>query len=82
MHQGFKHGYNDLVRNGLLKAVNILFNKHKSAKWLITGISLGGALAAIGAYDISQYLKEEGLSMAEVMVYTFGAPRIGNERLA
>jgi len=60
----------------------VVYNRHKDAKWLITGISLGAGLAAIGAYDISQYFKEEGFKVPEIMVYTFGEPRIGNEILA
>ena len=76
------NGYNSLVKNGLLETIRVVYNKHKNAKWLITGISLGGAMAAIGAYDISQYFQEEGIVRPEMMVYTFGEPRIGNERLA
>ena len=78
MHQGFMNGYNNLVKNGLLDTVRHVYNNHKNAKWLVTGISLGAALAAIGAYDISQYLIEENLGIPEMMVYTFGEPRIGN----
>ena len=78
MHQGFMNGYNNLVKNGLLDTVRHVYNNHKNAKWLVTGISLGAALAAIGAYDISQYLIEENLGRPDMMVYTFGEPRIGN----
>jgi len=42
---------------------------------LITGHSLGGALATLAAYDLTVELQELGL---QVQCITFGAPRVGN----
>jgi hypothetical protein len=44
---------------------------------MITGVSLGGALAAFASYDLKMYLKSQRLS-PEFLFYTFGQPRIGN----
>jgi len=82
MHQGFMNGYNNLLKSGLYRTVKGLLNKHRDAKLLITGFSLGAALAAIGSYDISQKFKEEGINIPSMVVYTFGEPRIGNKILA
>eukprot|EP00898_Chlorokybus_atmophyticus_P002450 jgi/Chlat1/3205/Chrsp22S03485 len=46
---------------------------------LICGHSLGGALAMLCAYDMTTVL---GLAPADVTVYTFGSPRLGNHAFA
>ena len=51
--------------------------KHENPKFLVTGISLGGALSAHASYDLSLYLKTYDLK-PEFLFYTFGQPRIGN----
>lgn len=44
---------------------------------MVTGVSLGGALAALASYDLNMYLKSQGTSLSFIF-YTFGQPRIGN----
>ncbi|KAG5497328.1 hypothetical protein JIQ42_03814 [Leishmania sp. Namibia] len=43
-----------------------------------TGHSLGGALASLCAYSISHMLKRMDYPIADVTVYTYGQPRMGN----
>jgi len=45
---------------------------------LVTGVSLGGALATIGAFDIANTFSKEAGFQNEVMAYTYGGPRVGN----
>ena len=47
-----------------------------------SGHSLGGALATLAAYDIRKGLQACGKDAAEVMCYSFGAPRTGNHAFA
>jgi hypothetical protein len=43
---------------------------------------LGGALATLAAYDISKQLQDAQQDTAEVICYSFGAPRTGNHAFA
>ncbi|KAG5474082.1 hypothetical protein CUR178_04193 [Leishmania enriettii] len=43
-----------------------------------TGHSLGGALASLCAYSITHMLKRMDYPIADVTVYTYGQPRMGN----
>ncbi|KAA6426189.1 MAG: hypothetical protein FRX49_04041 [Trebouxia sp. A1-2] len=49
---------------------------------LVTGHSLGGALATLAAYDIKKQLQEAGQASVNVLCYSFGAPRTGNHAFA
>ncbi|XP_066924321.1 uncharacterized protein [Clytia hemisphaerica] len=70
VHTGFLNSYS-IVRKPMLEKVDILTRKHPKAKILATGHSLGGAKAALAAYELSMrgYL---------VDYVTFGSPRPGN----
>ena len=46
------------------------------------GHSLGGALATLAAFDIRRHLLENMQSDAQVVCYTFAAPRTGNHAFA
>ena len=47
---------------------------------MITGISLGAALAALASYEIASALKAKSITVP-ISVYTFGEPRLGNKDL-
>ena len=49
---------------------------------LITGHSLGGALATLAAYDIETAAAAQSPIRVHCMVYSFGAPRVGNHAFA
>ncbi|KAL0042227.1 hypothetical protein WJX77_006708 [Trebouxia sp. C0004] len=51
-------------------------------KIFVTGHSLGGALATLAAFDIRRHLSDNMHSNAEVVCYTFAAPRTGNHAFA
>lgn len=70
MHKGFTRAYL-AVRSEIHAMVQASTMSH----WVVTGHSLGGALAKLCAVDL-QYNFSPDVS---VEVYSFGAPRIGNK---
>lgn len=73
-HRGFMMAY-FAVRQQLLEAMD----KFVGQRVIVTGHSLGGALATIAALDIQYNLgNKRDLSFE---VYTFGAPRVGNQAM-
>jgi len=74
-HRGFMMAY-FAVRDRLLKAME----KFEGQRVIVTGHSLGGALATIAALDIQYNLGRE--NQLAFIVNTFGAPRVGNKALA
>ncbi len=54
----------------------------QSAAVVAAGHSLGGALATLTAFDIRRHLMDNMQSDAEVVCYTFAAPRTGNHAFA
>jgi hypothetical protein len=73
-HRGFMMAY-FAVRKPLLEAMDKFVGQHVIA----TGHSLGGALATIAALDIQYNLAQKRALSFEV--YTFGAPRVGNQAM-
>jgi hypothetical protein len=53
----------------------------ESSKIYVTGHSLGAALASIAALHISQALQKKE-QQAQLVLYTFASPRVGNECFA
>ena len=53
---------------------------HPSAKVLVTGHSLGAALATLAAVDFKRNVP--GITDDNMDVYTFGSPRIGTPEWA
>ncbi|KAL8537864.1 hypothetical protein ACS0TY_012843 [Phlomoides rotata] len=60
--------------------VNKLLKEHKNAKFVITGHSLGGALAILFPTVLLLHEEEEMLQRM-LGVYTYGQPRVGNREL-
>ncbi|MDV3351344.1 lipase family protein [Leptolyngbyaceae cyanobacterium CCMR0082] len=73
MHSGFTKAY--LAARSEIQSV---VHQSEMTRWLVTGHSLGGALAKLCAVDL-QYNFSPDIS---VEVYTFGAPRVGNKAFA
>ncbi|OSX76722.1 hypothetical protein BU14_0177s0003 [Porphyra umbilicalis] len=74
VHSGFWTAY-ESVRTELLDDVRRCLAEVPDRRVLITGHSLGGALATLCAFDCRVQL---GLSELRVAVATFGSPRVGN----
>ncbi|KAI9294432.1 alpha/beta-hydrolase, partial [Neoconidiobolus thromboides FSU 785] len=74
VHAGFKDGINALYPkfSPLLKS---LVASHPDYKLIITGHSLGGALATLASIEIQ---KNFNLSWDRMQLFTYGEPRVGN----
>lgn len=75
VHKGFYTAQQDVIE-GILYVVKTLQNQHPTYRVVVTGHSLGGALATYTAMD----LHREGVS--KVHLINFGSPRCGNKEFA
>ena len=75
MHTGFLIAYSSF-KNTIIPKFAALKRKYPLAKTIITGHSLGGALATLAIPDLFEEIKEIDY------LYTFGSPRIGNPDFA
>ncbi len=75
VHSGFLGGYN-LVASAVKTGVQNLKAKYRGSKLIITGHSLGGALAILSTADLKNIFGTVDLT------YTFGQPRVGNQAFA
>ncbi|MEO0433438.1 MAG: lipase family protein [Cyanobacteria bacterium J06656_5] len=73
MHSGFTKAY-----LAARSEIHSIVGKSTMTRWVITGHSLGGALAKLCAVDL-QYNFAPKIS---VKVYAFGSPRVGNKAFA
>lgn len=71
VHYGF-YKQLELVKNELLRELNIIYKKYEDYSLFITGHSLGGALGILFGYYISDIINKY------IRVISFGSPRIGN----
>ncbi|XWX00334.1 hypothetical protein V2A60_008354 [Cordyceps javanica] len=74
VHTGFSESWNE-ISAGATSAIKEGLQANPDYKLVITGHSLGGAVAALAG----AYLRRAGY---KAEVYTFGAPRVGNEAFA
>lgn len=71
IHDGFYFDYMS-VSNAMANSVQALIQMYPSARIVVTGSSLGGALATIAALDLQ-------IRMGIVdELHVFGCPRVGN----
>ena len=73
IHTGFFEAYSPL-RDEMLQKVNNFYQEHPK-KVLVTGHSLGGAMATLAAVDLVN-------ARYTVDLITFGTPRVGNKEFA
>lgn len=73
VHSGFYSAYSS-ISYYVIKALTDQLAKHPGARLLVTGHSMGGALALFAALDIVKKLKPSNMEL-----YTFGSPRVGNQ---
>jgi len=73
VHRGFLSAY-QAVQKIVEEDVTDLVDKYPDFDVYVTGHSLGGALAALGALDLT--VLRPGIP---AHVYTFGSPRVGND---
>jgi predicted lipase len=69
MHRGFVSAYMS-VRN----PIHTCLKNQSATHVVVTGHSLGGALATLAAVDLQYNFGNQ----AKIEIYTFGAPRVGN----
>lgn len=74
MHKGFSDSWNE-IKDAATSAIKEAQSANPGYKLVITGHSLGGAVAALGG----AYLRKAGIACD---IYTFGAPRVGNDVFA
>ena len=75
VHSGFYSAWKQLQADGLTTMIQAMFAGYPDADILITGHSLGGALAQIAALEMKQNPIYTALSIGNVSVITFGSPR-------
>ena len=80
VHLGFKIAF-ESVADLMVRAVHPFIDEHPTARVLITGHSLGAALATLGALELK---RQFGISHPDnhMHLYTFGSPRMGNQAFA
>ncbi|KAG8409941.1 hypothetical protein J3458_019014 [Metarhizium acridum] len=74
VHAGFAQAW-DEIKVAVNKAITLATRGKRQYAVVFTGHSLGGAVATLGA----AYLRRSGL---HVRLYTYGSPRVGNDRFA
>ncbi|TNV76838.1 hypothetical protein FGO68_gene8733 [Halteria grandinella] len=75
VHSGFYTAYKGIADN-LKQAVQRLRDKYDYPEIMVTGHSMGGALALLGVLDLRTDLS---IPPENITFYTFGQPRVGGE---
>jgi len=76
IHQGFYDTYLE-ISAGMLSEIQSLVAIYPSAQVVVTGHSLGGAMATHLAIDVYYTV-----GVTNAIFYTFGSPRVGNQAFA
>jgi len=71
VHTGFLNSYSS-ISGSVFSNLSLLHNKYPQATIMVTGHSLGGAQAVLGAIDVK-------LAGYTLHLYTYGSPRVGNQ---
>lgn len=74
IHHGFLRAFHN-IRADLVQTVKALRTEHRDYKLVVTGHSLGGAVATIAA----AYLRKQDIACD---LYTYGSPRVGDRYFA
>lgn len=77
VHAGFYAAENSVI-DSIWANVQQLTQKYPSYRVVVTGHSLGGALATLTAVD----LVSKGVEASKMELWNFGSPRVGNEEFA
>lgn len=82
VHEGFYGAWKSLEHGGLAAKLSALTAAHPRSEVLLTGHSLGAALAQIAALEIRSSYHYKSMPIGAVNVIAFGAPRWANRRVA
>ncbi|KAL2610682.1 hypothetical protein R1flu_029255 [Riccia fluitans] len=78
VHSGFYSAYhNTTLREGVVKGVQAILATRDDLGTIVTGHSMGGAMASLCALDLAA-----NFGLKDLKVITFGQPRIGNSIFA
>eukprot|EP01084_Bolivina_argentea_P153151 267054_1 len=77
VHQGYYDSWMKDLKPSVMKAATTLMDSHRHAPVLLTGHSLGAAVAQLAAIDIANYATNTS-NDALIYSYNFGSPRWGN----
>jgi len=80
VHKGFYHAWGRLSSE-IMEATTNLMSKLNGYTILVTGHSLGAALAQLAALNFSRYAESMNTNVS-IIVYTFGSPRWANLNVA
>jgi len=81
IHHGFAKEWRD-SKTEILKALKVALQTGLYNKLLVTGHSKGGAIGHLVIQELKNYEKDWGIQGLPIFLYTFGAPRIGNQAFA
>ena len=82
VHDGFYTAWQELENGELNTMIKSMFAGYAGANIMITGHSLGAALAQIAALEFTQNSVYTSLSMGNINTITFGSPRWCDETIA
>jgi len=77
----FGNAYFNYIRPTMLGEVESLVQQYPDYQFIFSGVSLGAALATLGAHDAVASGKVDVVAQ-NVVLYTYGSPRVGNPYFA